>query len=115
MFVNISNHPVAKWSPAQVAAAGGIVQDIQFPNVPPTATTGDVAVMAHNLAERVSDCDTVMVQGEFSLTYAVTRLLRARGVRVVVACTERKVQEIQKDGKTEKSVVFEFCGFREVE
>jgi hypothetical protein len=115
MFVNISNHPANKWSPAQIANAGGQVRDIQFPNVAPMATTAEVAKLADDLADQVAEGEMAMVQGEFSLTYALTRRLRARGILVVVACTERKVTEVQKEGKTEKVVVFEFLCFREVE
>jgi hypothetical protein len=117
MFINVSNHPSAKWSAEQLSAAkalgGGEVRDIQFPNVPPAASMTDVAELATNLAAQIGDTDVAMVQGEASLCYSLTMRLRKRGLRVVVACTERKVQEVTKiDGSVEKTAVFAFVGFR---
>lgn len=118
MFYNISNHPNAKWSPEQRAAAEAIgeeIRDIQFPNVPPTATTAEVAEMADRIAP-ITEAGVAMVQGESSLAYAITRRLRDRGVRVVVACTERVSSEAQKpDGTIEKTSVFQFVCFRDIE
>lgn len=118
MFVNISNHPSAKWGLAQLEAAkalGGDVRDIQFPNVPSTATSEDVAALADSLVAQVEPGAAVMCQGEFSLTFAVTSRLLAKGHQVVVACTERKVQERQLEGgKVEKTATFEFVAFRQV-
>lgn len=128
MFYNISNHPSAKWSPAQIAAAefrGGTIVDIPFPNVPPAATPEEVEALADNLVASIPPVrgmhgeevpmPFVMCQGEFSLTFATTRRLLAGGYRVVVACTERKVQEkTLEGGKVEKTAVFEFVQFRRV-
>ena len=119
MFVNISNHVSSRWGSEQIEAAqafGGKIKDVKFPNVSPTATLSDVSVLADELVVNVSTGDVVMVSGEFSLTYALTRRLRAREVKVVVACTERTVEEVVKpDGTTEKKAVFRFVAFREVE
>ena len=117
MFINISNHPSSKWSPAQLAAAGGKVVDIPFPNVPPTATPAEVEEMAQRLLDEVAKhgffhTHTAMVQGEFSLTYALTGMLIRLGTEVVVATSfERKSVE-NPDGS--KTVVFEFVQFRRI-
>lgn len=116
-MLNISNHPSTKWTAAQVNAAkaldGREVVDFPFPNVPPTATIEDVMSLARDMltkalatGERVA-----MVQGEFSLTFGLTRMLLMGGVGVVVATTERKVIE-NADGT--KTVTFEFVQFRPV-
>jgi len=119
MFINISNHASPKWSAEQLQAAqalGGEIRDIQFPNVATLATTADVLALADGLATQVGDGDVAMVQGEFTLVYATIRRLRTRDVRVVAACTERKVQETQKpDGTFEKTAIFVFAGFRDYE
>jgi fructose-1-phosphate kinase PfkB-like protein len=119
VFANISNHPSARWGQEQTAAAnnlGGEIKDIKFPNVPPTATSEEVSRMAAELAAQVMSNDVVMVSGEFSLTYALTKRLRNRHVSVVVACTERTVEEVVKpDGSMEKKAVFRFVNFRAVE
>jgi len=120
MFFNISNHPSAKWGDEQRHAAhaiGGDIRDIAFPNVPPGASYQEVALMAHGLVSGLGakPGDVCMVQGEFTLTYMLTWLLRLAGCVVVAACTDRKVQErALGDGKVEKTSVFEFVQFREV-
>jgi len=118
MFINVSNHVSSRWGAEQTSVAqalGGEIRDIKFPNVPPTATTEEVTKMADELAAEVGFEDTVMVSGEFSLTYALTKMLRAMHVTVVVACTERTVEEVVKpDGSVEKKAVFRFVAFREV-
>jgi hypothetical protein len=119
MFVNISNHPTNKWGEKQLEAAKvfGDVRDINFPNVPATATSEEVVAMAEKTitGTGINAGDVVMCQGEFSLTYAVTSRLLARGVKVVVACSERSVQEVIKDGVSVKTAVFEFVKFRQVQ
>jgi hypothetical protein len=117
-FINISNHPSSKWSAEQVEEAkrlGGVIVDMPFPNVPAGASRSEVGRLADEVMARVPDYAIAMVQGEFSLTYAITRRLRWRGTRVVVATSERQVREQVKDGKTEKVAVYEFRGFRDVE
>ena len=51
----------------------------------------------------------VLCQGEFTLAYSVIRTLKARGIRVLAACSERNVVT---HGNT-KQVVFRFERFRE--
>jgi len=120
MFYNISNHPSAKWSAEQLTAArslGGEVRDVAFPNVAPGASYLEVATMANGLVLGLGakPGDVCMVQGEFTLTYMLTWLLRRGGCVVVAACTDRKVQErVLEGGKVEKTATFEFVQFREV-
>lgn len=117
MFYNISNHPSSKWGVEQLEAANshGDIRDIQFPNVPSTASYKEVEEMAENLVAQVEAGSVVMCQGEFSLTYATTRRLLYKGCRVVVACTERKVQErAGENGEVMKTSVFSFAQFREI-
>ena len=125
MFVNVSNHPSARWSPEQIEAAlalgGGEIRDVQFPNVPAMSTTSDVLDMAIDLVEDLfhevgaGQGDTVMVQGEFSLTISTVERLIAYGLKCVVACSEREVIEtVNDDGSTTKTAVFKFRQFREV-
>lgn len=115
MFLNISNHPSAKWGEVQRARAellGNHIVDMQFPNVPPLATTEDVTEIARRIVAGLPpayEIDYAMVQGEFSLTYELTRMMLALGWKVCVATTERKVVE-EEGGK--KTTVFEFVQFR---
>ncbi len=115
MFINVSNHPSAKWSPEQLAAAvalGGEVSDLPFPNVPPTADEAEIATLATGLAAKIPDGAVVMASGEFTLTYAIVRRLRERGMTVVAATTDR-VKKETTPGNWE--MVFTFMKFRAFE
>jgi hypothetical protein len=119
MFLNITNHPSSQWSLVQIQAAvalGGQISDIPFPAVKPTAAVEEIAALAEAIVAQVASDAVCMVQGEWSLTYAITKRLRAKGVTVVVTTSERRVREQQKpDGTTEKVSIFDFCGFRLIE
>lgn len=118
MFVNISNHPSAEWPALQLAAAkdiGGEIRDIVFPNVSIYAGDTWIGTTADQLAAEVPEGATVMAQGEFALTFALTTRLKARGISVVVAVTERRAEDRTKpDGTTEKVAIFAFVRFRNV-
>ena len=118
IFLNFSNHPSDKWGEVQLAAARtiGEVQDLKFPDVQVEDTAGDIAALADKICSQIPDEATVMAQGEWSLTFAVTKRLRARGIRVVVTTSRRDVvEEPQADGSTRKSAIFRFAGFREID
>ena len=115
-FVNLTNHLSERWSEEQLQAAGGNVIDVPFPNVDPDATSDHVKNLADGLVSKVleHEPDTVLVQGEMTLTYRVVNLLRQKGVRVVAATSKREVVETtREDGSTDKRVVFRFVRFRE--
>lgn len=117
-FINVSNHPSAKWGAEQRAAAEafGEITDLAFPNVEPSATTEEIGALADLLLWQIPAGATVLCQGEWTLAYAMCTRLRARGHRVVVACSRREVEESQgEDGSTRKVAVFRFCGFRDLE
>ena len=118
MFVNISNHPSPKWGEDQLSAAkalGGDIRDIQFPNVPASASMAEVAALAATLVEQCAPGDVVMIMGETSLVYTTIRSLLAKGARVVVTTTERRSVEVTNpDGSVTKTAVFGFVAFREI-
>jgi len=117
VFLNISNHPSAKWSAQHRAAAeilGTSIVDVPFPNVPPSSQTEEVAAMAKNLvaglASPVAGADDyAMVQGEASMCWELSRRMLSLGWHVCVATTERRVVEGEGGQKT---ATFEFCQFR---
>lgn len=118
VFINLSNHPSGKWDEKQLAEAGryGELRDMVFPGVPADSTETEVDEMADQLVEAVlqQKPDCVMCQGEFTLTYRIVERLKARGVLVVAACSERRVcEQVQADGTVEKISVFQFCRFRQ--
>lgn len=97
MFVNFSNHPSANWSDEQMTAAHqyGEIVDVSFPLVPPDADENEILMLADEQCSRILELDPeiVMCQGEFTLAYVVVRRLKAHGVRVVAACSDRVVEE----------------------
>ncbi len=120
MFVNFSNHSSTTWDDRQYKAANyyGEIIDIPFPEVPPISGEEDVEKLATRYADKIlkeiSANDAVMVQGEFTLTYAVINLLRQSGIKVVSACSERDVVErIDEHGNTIRKSKFRFVRFRE--
>ena len=120
MFINVSNHPSDKWSDQQLLAAreyGGII-DIPFPQIDPETSTGDISALAHDYMLKIEGYRdaVVMVQGEFTFSYALIKRLREKNIIVVAACTRRKAEEqVMPDGTTLKNSIFEFGGFREYE
>ena len=120
MFLNISNHPSQKWGESQKSEAerNGEIVDIPFPNIPPHFTGEEVKSLARDMAKAIyRDYDSpfwgdmAMVQGEFSFTHHLTSDLKALGWMVVVACSERVVEDLPDGGK---KTTFNFVQFREV-
>ncbi len=133
LFVNVSNHPLSKWSHEQIAAARDMVEDavgevcpivdLPFPNVPSQASKDDVTTLAWGVvaeieryARTVDGCLVVLVQGEMTLTFAIVNLLRMYDTyvrEVVAACSERITTEyVLPDGTTKKESAFKFVAFR---
>ena len=125
MLVNFTNHPSEKWTADQKNSAirlyGG-VRDLPFPAVPANAGTPEIIAMADGVIDKIlaikeENIDTetfaVMVQGEFTLTYAVVSRLRNRGITVLSAVTKRDSTEEVVNGEVRKTAIFRFAGFRE--
>lgn len=120
VFINVSNHTSAKWSEKQLQEAGrlGEVIDIPFPQIAPEATKEEIGALAQEYLHKIEayQVSGVMVQGEFTFSYALIKRLRERGFMVVAACTRRQVEEqTMADGTVVKNSVFVFSGFREYE
>ena len=55
----------------------------------------------------------VLCQGEFTLAFAVTERLKAKGVTVLAASSDRVLEtEADENGETRKLTVFRFTRFR---
>lgn len=118
MFLNLSNHPSANWNPSQYLAAEeyGKVIDMAFPAVDPMLDSKQLDQLVEEYYQKVlsTECTVVMLQGEMTFTFRLVTRLKAAGILCVAACSKRDVKERKKpDGTIEKSVVFDFCGFRE--
>jgi hypothetical protein len=119
-FINITNHPAAKWSAEQLDSAKryGNVVDIPFPQISPTATQDEIKKMAKSLAADICGTyqigDGALVQGEMTFTYVLVHELQARGIVCFAACSERVTEEVvNPDGTTTKRSTFKFVQFRE--
>ncbi len=120
MFVNFSNHPSDRWDSKErrAASAYGEITDINFPVVPPEADEQLIEQLALDCVKEIEPVltgnDAVMVQGEFTLTYAVVNLLKKKGVKTLSACSERNTTEtIDAYGNSIRNSVFTFVRFRE--
>ena len=122
IFVNFSNHPLATWSPEQVAAARalglGEPADLEggMPLVPPEADSKEVSEMAEELAQRAMKQKAwgAHVAGEFTLTLALVRALQWHGIRCFAATTQRTShEEPGENGSTQRTLTFRFVRWRE--
>ena len=118
-FINLTNHPSSLWSDEQLDSARqyGRIVDMPFPAVDPAAGPAEIALIADTCVEKIRAYEepTVLVQGEFTLTFNLVTRLKAEGIRTLAACSERRVVESKsEDGTaTRKSVIFRFRRFRE--
>lgn len=118
IFVNFSNHLSDKWDERQRAEAEkyGTVVNIPFPNVPASYGEEEVSEMADEYTRQILSQGNVvaaMVQGEFTLSYAVITELKKEGIITLSACTERNVTEKRgEDGSIVKESKFEFVRYR---
>lgn len=117
VFVNFSNHPSARWSKEQLATAEkfGQVIDEPFLAVPADMDEDGVARLADEAVDRILAHRPVAVlcQGEFTLAFAVTERLKAAGIVVLAASSDRVIEtEADENGETRKVTVFRFTRFR---
>lgn len=96
-FLNLSNHPIADWTAAQLAASQalglGEPADLDggMPLVPSDATTDAVVELADELVARAlsQSAAGAFVAGEFTLVAALVPRLQAAGIRCFTATRER--------------------------
>ena len=117
VFINFSNHPTSYWTQAQIDAANrfGEIIDVPFPEIGSTASEEEVLTLADKYCAEIVALSpvAVMVQGEFTFSYAVVSKLSAANITCLAACTKREVTQItQSDGSTVKQSVFKFVNFR---
>ncbi|MCD8104786.1 MAG: hypothetical protein LUF35_07265 [Lachnospiraceae bacterium] len=118
MFINHTNHLSENWSDVQLREAGkyGTIVDIPFPDIDPELDGREVAQLANQKAEEIIAMkpDAVLCQGEFTYTFCLVQILKARGIRVMAACSRRVTQEYTDENRNTRRVsVFEFVRFRE--
>ena len=116
MLINLSNHPSARWSDEQLAAAApfGEVVDLPFPKVDAHADEAYIAALADDYADKVIQLAenhhaTVHLMGEMTLTFALLKRLQLRHIQCVASTTERLVTEFEPG---HKESTFRFVKFR---
>lgn len=112
MLLNLSNHPSASWSPAQLAAAGGKVIDLAFPQVAPDGDEAYIEQLANEYLNKIlkmNDIKTVHIMGEMNFTYALVNKLKVHNIRCVASTTKRET--VEENGV--KISKFNFVRFRE--
>jgi len=142
MFVNLTNHPVSKWSKEQKEAAQNMPlredddkdRSIMcfaylMPNVDPSFTRMQVRQLARNTLNTILDQIypqpkinkefgrshlQYLVQGHFGLVHNLVEMISDQGETAFYATSERKSSEVVKeDGTTEKVSTFSFVQFTE--
>lgn len=117
VFVNHTNHPFENWSDEQMEAARqyGEVIDVNFPAV--EAGWDEAAV--DSLARENARCilamqpSAVLVQGEFTYSYALIGYLLKAGADVLAACSERCTEcFVNEQQETIRRSVYKFVRFR---
>ena len=117
IFINHTNHPSARWSAAQRAAAeeyGGIV-DLPFPDIAPEWDEAAVARLADEQAAQIlaQAPAAVLCQGEFTYSYRLIQRLIGAGIPVLAACSRRESHETTDTaGHTTRTSIFAFARFR---
>ena len=112
MFLNLSNHPSASWSPEQLKAAGGKVIDLQFPQVAPDGDEVYIEQLAQEYYDKIvqmKDIEAVHIMGEMNFTYSLVNKLKANGIKCVASTTKRET--VEENGV--KISKFNFVRFRE--
>lgn len=118
LFINLTNHPSEKWSEHQRSAAEmyGNILDMPFPDISPMADALETDRIAEELVESIIDRspNAVLCQGEMTVCFRVVNKLKAAGITVLCATTERRViMEETECGQSIKKTVFSFVRFRE--
>ena len=112
MLLNLSNHPSASWSPAQLAAAGGNVVDLVFPQVAPDGDEAYIESLANEYLDKIlkmNNIETVHIMGEMTFCYKLITKLKAHNIRCLASTTKRET--VEENGV--KISKFNFVRFRE--
>lgn len=114
-FINLTNHPSAKWDINQIKEAEkyGKIIDIPFPTVDSSGDEKYIRELCNVTFDKIMEYkpEAVLCQGEFTLVYQLVRRLKECNITVLAACSQRNV--IEHGNK--KEVIFEFTQFRKYE
>ena len=118
MFLNLTNHPHSNWSEKQTsyAKAYGEIVDMPFPEISPYLSREGIEALAQDYLTKIIALKpkSVLLQGEMTFTFCLTKMLQSSGIKVLAACSERVTSEkVDSEGKTVRLSTFEFVQFRE--
>ena len=116
-FINHTNHPSSRWEEGQRRAVGKdrTIIDWPFPSIPADGGEEEVRRLAEENARTILAYrpSAVLVQGEFSYTFALVSILKEAGIPTLSACSERHVSErTDENGETVRESRFAFRRFR---
>ena len=117
VFINHTNHPLAGWSEEQLQAARqyGDIMEVAFPQIEAAWDEAEVDRLARENAGRILALkpSAVLVQGEFTYSYAIIGYLLQSKVDVLAACSERCTEcFVNEQQETVKRSVYKFVRFR---
>jgi hypothetical protein len=120
MLINLSNHPYDNWDINQKKTAEamfGSVIDLKFPVISPEACLFDIVELTFVYARKIDEIlvlnkngkNAIHLMGEFTFTYNLIELLRAKLIPVFASTSIRDTIEDEKGAKISK---FRFVRFR---
>lgn len=117
IFINHTNHPSASWSEEQMQAARqyGDIMEVAFPQIEAAWDEAEVDSLARENAGRILALkpSAVLVQGEFTYSYAIIGYLLKAKIDVLAACSERCTEcFVNEQQETVKRSVYKFVRFR---
>lgn len=112
MLLNLSNHPSTSWSESQLAAAGGNVVDLAFPQVAPDGDEAYIEQLVNDYYNKIitfQGITAVHIMGEMTFCYKLITKLKAHNIRCLASTTKRET--VEENGV--KISKFNFVRFRE--
>lgn len=117
LLINLSNHPLEKWSEAQVAAAKlQFVElvDLPHPNIPPEWELEEVDALAQEYAQKCfalanGSAFSAHIMGELTFCLCVIQHLQLQNIVCIASTTDRIVEE---EANGIKRSTFQFVRFR---
>ena len=118
MLINLTNHPVSRWSEEQRRKAirqWNEIEDYPFPSVGAQWNDEQMKQCAEAIVTEITakSPDAVLCQGEMSMTFLLVAMLQKKGIPVYAATSERQArEELLPDGTISKNIIFNFVQFR---
>ena len=116
IFINLSNHPISKWSDKQLNAASeyGNIYEIPFPAIDPSGDEKYISDLTDKFLQTIKSYShlgepTVHIMGEMTFTYSLVQKLKTDNIICLASTTCRNVNELPNGVK---ETIFTFERFR---